>query len=332
MNILLKYSDKAEAEIMDVWIHVPGNSSNKTLSTCPLMHVYRDPPALLKEEGECEIAAAVLCHLPQTHRLRLLGLEKEITLYPTNDNVFEDGGNYRLTASGVSLQLENVQSGIILYERPLSSSKQLMGRYKWSVTKNVAESNNNDTEVSLTLTACGEGQFTCSSGGCVHLKEVCDHVNDCEDASDEVLCSIRTALPGTYNKLFSPSQGTLNHTAVGLQVILEQVNHIELTENLLRLILRVNVKWRDPRIVFKYLQQNESVVLTEEVVKEMWLPSVDLVTASPDCRDKIDFPNNKDKTVTATALTDGRDTVLGDAEGECVSSALFPQVTSAPIE
>lgn len=318
MNILLKYSDKAEAEMMDMWIHVPDSSLNKTLSTCPLMHVYLDPPALLKEEGECEIATAVLCHLSQKHRLRLLGLEKEITLYPTDDNVFEDGSNYRLTASPVSLQMVNVQSGSILYERSLSSSKQLTGRYKWSVTENVAKSNSSNTEVSLTLTACGKGQFTCSSGDCVHLKVVCDLVNDCEDASDEVPCSNRTVLPNTYNKLFSPSQGTLSHTAVSLQVTFEQVNHMQLTENLLRLMLRINVKWRDPRIVFKYLQQNYSVVLTEEVVKEMWLPSVDLVTASQDSKDKIDFPNNKDKKVTATARTNGSDTVLGDAEGECV--------------
>ena len=37
--------------------------------------------------------------------------------------------------------------------------------------------------------SCGYYQFTCSSGECVDLYEVCDGENDCYDGSDEYDCS-----------------------------------------------------------------------------------------------------------------------------------------------
>lgn len=155
---------------------------------------------------------------------------------------------------------------------------------------------------------------------------MCNLVNDCQDATDELLCTDRTFVSDTYNKRFSPSQGTKKQTAVGLQVILEQVNHVELTENLLKVVLRLEVMWRDPRIMFKFLKRNVSVTIPEEAVNEMWLPCVRMITASPGYRDRADFPNIKDKTVVATARTDGLDTVLGDTEGKCRSSLMCSPV------
>lgn len=328
LDILLKYFSRIENAVVDSLVHIPEAPSDKIVSSCSLFRVYQDPPALQNEDGDCEASASVLCQLPMSHSLRLLGLEENITLYPIHDslNIFEDGGNYRLIVTDTELQLENVQTGKTLYERIFSSSMQLTGRHKWSLSDNVENNNRSKSEVSLTLTACKGGQFTCSSGDCVPIEDVCNLVNDCQDATDELLCTDRTFVSDTYNKRFSPSQGTKKQTAVGLQVILEQVNHVELTENLLKVVLRLEVMWRDPRIMFKFLKRNVSVTIPEEAVNDMWLPCVQMNTASPGYRDRADFPNIKDKTVVATARTDGLDTVLGDTEGKCRSSLMCSPV------
>ncbi|MPC35213.1 hypothetical protein E2C01_028631 [Portunus trituberculatus] len=310
------YSGGVEDVAGDSWALLPESLNSDTSSSCPLLRAYQNPATLQDEDGDCESTASVLCHLPEEHRLRLLGLQEEVTLYPIHNslNVFEDGGNYRLIATGERVKLENVQSGNTLYERVSSSTRQVTGRYKWILPDNTENNNKNRSEVFLTLTGCTEGQFTCSDGSCVSLEHVCNLVNDCQDATDELLCTDRTFLPNTYSKRFSPSQGTNEQTLVGLKITLEQVNHVELTENLLKVVLRLDVMWRDPRVVFKYLQKDAAVILPEEAVQEMWLPCIDLVTAAPEYKSSADFPTMKDKVVTATARTEGFSTVLGHTE------------------
>lgn len=329
LTALLKYSGSVEDVAGDSWAGLPESLNGKTANSCPLLRTYRNPSTLQKEDGDCDSTASVLCQLPEDHRLRLLGLQEEVTLYPIHNsfNIFEDGGNYRLIATNAGMKLENVQNGNTLYERMSSSMRQLTGRHKWILPDNTENNtNNNDinnrnrSEVFLTLTVCKEDQFTCSDGNCVSLEDVCDLVNDCQDATDELVCADRTFLPDTYSKRFSPSQGTEEQALVGLRITLEQVNHVELTENLLRVVLRLDVMWRDPRIVFKYLQKDTAVMLPQEAVQEMWLPCIDLITAAPDYRGSGDFPNMKDKVVTATARTDGLNTVLGHTEGKCLPS------------
>ena len=329
LDALLKHSSQTQDLVGDSWVRVPEAPYDNTVLSCPLFRAYQNPAALHKEDGDCEVTASVLCQLPMTHRLRLLGLKEEVTLFPVHYsmNIFEDKGNYRLIVTDTRAKLENVQNGLILYERIFSSSMQLTGRHQWNFSDKVQYNNNHtESQVFLTLTACTKGHFTCWNGDCVPLKDVCNLVNDCHDASDELVCTDRTSLSHTYSKHFSPSQGTKNQTAVGLRVILEQVNHMELTKNLLKIVLRVHVMWRDPRIVFKFLQKNVSITLPEEVVKEMWLPCVEMITASPDYRDRADFPNIKDKILTATARTHGFNTVLGHTEGKCHLSLVFPPV------
>uniref|UniRef100_A0A0P4WR66 Neurotransmitter-gated ion-channel ligand-binding domain-containing protein n=1 Tax=Scylla olivacea TaxID=85551 RepID=A0A0P4WR66_SCYOL len=320
LNALLKYSGRVGDVAGDSWARLPESLNGKTTNSCPLLRAYQNPSTLQEEDGDCESTASVLCQLPEDHRLRILGLQEEVVLYPIHNslNIFEDGGNYRLIATDAGVKLESAQNGITLYERVSSSTRQLTGRHKWFLSDKTENNNNNHSksEVVLTLTACREGQFTCSDGDCVSLEDVCNLVNDCQDATDELLCADLAFLPDTYSKRFSPSQGTEDKALVGLRITLEQVNHVELTENLLKVVLRLDVMWRDPRILFKYLQKDTAVMLPEEIVQEMWLPCIDLVTAAPDYRDSADFPNMKDKIVTATARTDGFGTILGHTEGK----------------
>jgi hypothetical protein len=32
---------------------------------------------------------------------------------------------------------------------------------------------------------CGEDEFRCTAGDCIHISQVCDFIVDCTDASDE---------------------------------------------------------------------------------------------------------------------------------------------------
>ena len=44
------------------------------------------------------------------------------------------------------------------------------------------------TLLQTVLTSCGEDQFQCSSGRCIHSRWRCDGEYDCSDNSDEIGC------------------------------------------------------------------------------------------------------------------------------------------------
>lgn len=85
-----------------------------------------------------------------------------------------------------------------------------IGRKSWKIDDRLCEYQ--DADVTLTLTACGEDEFTCTDGTCQPLNNRCDLKADCLDRSDEEDCS-KVILPKDYEMGLPPK-----HTIGGERV------------------------------------------------------------------------------------------------------------------
>ena len=67
----------------------------------------------------------------------------------------------------------------------ITTPKQMfpIGRHVWEFVLPTGSQ-----RVSLTLSVCHGGQFTCNNGQCIDLGEKCDSLVHCQDGSDELGC------------------------------------------------------------------------------------------------------------------------------------------------
>ncbi|KAA0202631.1 hypothetical protein HAZT_HAZT010288 [Hyalella azteca] len=65
-----------------------------------------------------------------------------------------------------------------------------MGRRAWTLTGEHPVCGQKEGARELSLSVCSEGEFTCDDARCVPLETRCDLKFDCQDQSDEQLCSV----------------------------------------------------------------------------------------------------------------------------------------------
>jgi len=195
----------------------------------------------------------------------------------------------------------------------------LIGRNIWHIEH--SDTNREPEFLTLTLTACKFGQFTCSSGECIDLDKVCDYKRDCRDGSDEQSCSILLRLPTHYDKNLSGSFDGHKLMVTG-QVNLIRMFEIDLNRNMMTLSLSLSVSWTDDRLDFQFLKSftinNHSSVLSNDEVNAIWHPAVFVQGVIPQDRYVFMKPSEYD-TVIAVPLSEGRPMDIGHSEGKQIS-------------
>ena len=135
--------------------------------------------------------------------------------------------------------------GSALVETPCLALDRLpVGRHEWA-----AEQSGN---MKLSLSTCGEHEFTCSDATCVHLAKVCDSKFDCWDQSDEVGCTT-ALLPTGYLHSYPPSVPL----PVVASVDVKRIINFNLLSMTFQVILHLNLYWKDRRVTFTHLQPDE---------------------------------------------------------------------------
>ena len=103
----------------------------------------------------------------------------------------------------------------------------------------------------MTLSYCGEDEFTCVDGHCISMEKRCNRKEDCKDSSDERDCNIIKAFEG-YNKMFLPIPAE-NQDKFTLNISLTIRNIVEIDEinGKFGVNIRIIQSWLNPQ--FKYL-------------------------------------------------------------------------------
>ena len=133
-------------------------------------------------------------------------------------------------------------------------------------------------KVKVKLSSCKEGQFTCSDGWCVGMRQRCDQLVHCRDASDEQDCGI-LALEKSYNRKVPPiisiNTTTFSPTQVEISLVLLKVVSINEVKHNIEFQFSAELRWRENRALFHNLKQDTSLnSLSDEEIAKLWLPLV----------------------------------------------------------
>ena len=160
-----------------------------------------------------------------------------------------------------------------------SKHSLLRGSNTWTFHNDSLDCSESDTYTrSLTLTACGEDEFTCNTGKCINMDKRCDSREDCPDRSDELECKL-VHRPEGYNKFLTPVSSLPNHRVI-INITVDIENILEIDELKEKFVVKFTFKrdWYDNRLIFFNLKEDARNLnhINPEEWDELWYPSVDI--------------------------------------------------------
>ena len=155
-----------------------------------------------------------------------------------------------------------------------SSTSYPLGRQEWALANDLCNSGENHT-LNLTLTACGEGMYTCDNGDCVPLEQRCNTAQNCEDGSDEIECTI-LHIPSGYRQASPPPP---RHVGKPIQIEMEVfiIAYSEIDVNKMKMTVDfiLNFSWFDSRLSFHNLKESFSLnSLSLAEMQQLWFPEI----------------------------------------------------------
>ena len=163
---------------------------------------------------------------------------------------------------------------LALTKAPLAS--MALGTHLWTIYNDSSRcSSEPEYEALLTLTGCGEEEFTCREGFCVDMEQRCDGVVDCRDKSDEVGCS-KVVVESSYSRLIAPPPvGDGGKAVVRIGITIHSILKIDELEETFYLSFDQDVSWTDPRLEYHNIKRNADLnVLSLEETNAIWTPQI----------------------------------------------------------
>ena len=153
-----------------------------------------------------------------------------------------------------------------------SSENYPIGRKIWMMTdpRCTYQSSTNI----LTLSMCIFGtEFTCDSGKCIDLWRRCDEIEDCDDKSDEINCRL-IDMPESYVKTsYPPPTSPGKKVLIYTHVEITNVHHVDTINMLITLTTKIQMRWKDPRIMFLNPRIDKKNIVSQQFAEKMWLPT-----------------------------------------------------------
>lgn len=314
------YSNRYYVDIRDLWIKKDVAYNVNSSEICPVARFYLDSLTVIVRNISCDAEFNYICQLERAKPLRMIGLPESISnkndiyYYFVEDESIVFKSEYEMTLEGGNSKVFLEKTSSIEeddFSLPYAALGDLIGRKSWTDLKNFGL-----TE--LTLTSCKIDEFTCDSGNCIPLTKTCDFNRDCSDGSDESICSHMLPVDKHYNKLTSGALDC-NKRKVGLRIVLDQVLALELKENVMKVALKLEATWTDPRLRYKFLHKNSKTILSPSEIEHLWQPNVLLIGSIHSHEELFSFYIRIGKQMSATVLGNGSAEHVGSTEGKLLS-------------
>ncbi|XP_069953925.1 uncharacterized protein, partial [Cherax quadricarinatus] len=164
--------------------------------------------------------------------------------------------------------------GAVAWWTPMHSGLYPFGTNTWRLGADVCNIQAGHT-VNLTLSVCGSGMFTCSSGTCISLYKRCDLNVDCPDQSDEAECSLVDIPSGYSITLPPPPIDQQNVLPIYFTINILSFTSINTEDLAIVTAFELKMRWKDPRLKYLNLKEDRSLnVLSSVSVSRIWTPQV----------------------------------------------------------
>ncbi|XP_037801847.1 gamma-aminobutyric acid receptor subunit rho-2-like [Penaeus monodon] len=238
-----------------------------------------------------------VCEAPEPLVLRALGLCTRLphdTYYVLSGHVASKPYFRGYTTTNISwargrwLAVHPSRSEILLSHTPTRPYEYPFGRRRWAVEGAEGCGRPEDGSLTLTLTTCSQGNFTCDDGSCVPMARRCDFQADCPDESDESKCEIvgvpagyKPSVPPRWSNVDAAYPVSLHVSVLALEILTEKMEIV--------MDFEVTLQWLDRRLVLRDLK--EDIVLNSlrlSVLKQLWIPEVSFGNAKGNAHTLLD--------------------------------------------
>ena len=128
------------------------------------------------------------------------------------------------------------------------------------------------------MSGCSEGQFTCSNGDCIMMRERCDEMLNCQNGSDEEDCKT-VVLEKSYRKVAPPALLGVDNEVIPADVqvsfTLLDISAIREAQNEIDIKFTTQLKWTEPRATYYNLKEDMSQNnLEKSEAIQLWIPNL----------------------------------------------------------
>ena len=165
---------------------------------------------------------------------------------------------------------------------------------------------------SITLSTCSlQEEFTCENGDCIDKYKRCDDSIDCDDNSDEYLCTVVQVDPDYRSGDPPKIKDKINFIKTTITII--RFDNIAL-DGTMELTLNIEMTWSDDKLTFLNIMDDDSfnTTSTKEVStskqSRLWLPLNKIVHKNAVIGEIIEGTNNFVRVIANTKAIDGDST------------------------
>ena len=227
-----------------------------------------------------------MCQLYKSPILRLRGLCKSSNIdthytlkYYPNGTIFFLGMigtevRYDQTLWRLKVNLENTKASTTAEELSFT-----LGQHVWTIESDSEKCHDEKVHKRiLKMSGCLDGQFTCSNGDCVKMKERCDQMLNCQDGSDEENCK-SVVLEKSYRKVAPPAllgaDNDIVPATVEVSLTLLDISAIKEAANEIAIKFTTELKWTEPRATYQNLKEDLSQNYLEySEASQLWIPNL----------------------------------------------------------